>query len=473
MALSLPVFGTSTNELLAPMIPRVSHKLPVAKRLSGQTVVFSLEWHRVDSAQPASLKHVCDDSEGVFGVLLESESRDSELVLGVAAKTSNAKGWVCAASVAAKLYENALIVMPVNEHQYWLLALSGGVPVPGKEIIVSLAEAALIANDLLSAYEFECVGDRAFWTDHAPRSTFTPLSIDELFSRERIASASTLRIYRTNHAPKLVIVGALISVLALGYGYRYEATRWIEDTFTERGERDRIAALTAQVQSQNAQSVERFNQVASNYPLDHWIIRLGSTLDRLRLTARGWNLTQLECGTGLPYCLATWTNSGKGTYAGLKASIAGAGELAIESPQTAKQTVPIERYQSTQFNTSEVTAQVHALPSQEQLLEQHFSLLQALTIIPSVNAGMDIKSQETVGYAMDLPNSVSLEPIQPFQIGSWKLEGDGLRVLMGSLQKMDPQVFFGESLTITINLDQAGVVNTHWAVKGKYVAKTI
>jgi len=467
-----------------PLTLRVNHKLPHTRKIAGKTVAFSLEWHSVDDDRAAMLKRACDDSEGAYGVVMKSahdheanpSGVDSETVIGVAAKTPKVKSWACAASIAATLYDTALIVLRLDEDRYWLLALCNALPIPGKDWVGSEMEVSAIANDLLAAFDFECLGDREFWDrrnlDLEASSSSKSLTLDELLTADRVHSAPVLRVYRNHHTPKLVIAAALLAVIALGNGFGAQALDWVKNTFTEQGERDRLVALTQQVTAENAQSAQHFNRIASNYPLDHWIERLGSTLDRLRLTARGWNLTKLECGAGLPYCLATWSNTGKGTYAGLKQSISGVGELSVEAPQTVKQTVPIEPYQPHTFSDLEVVSRVEALPSQEELLVNHFSLLQALTIIPGVTAGMDIKSQKTIGYPLNLPSNFPLPRIQPFQLGQWNLEGNGLRELMGSLQKMDPQVFFGESLTLTISITDAGVVNTHWVVKGKYVSKT-
>ncbi len=451
-----------------PLILRINHKLPHTRKLAGHTVAFSLEWHAVND-DPGAYRAACADSDGSFGVLVEGKS--NERVIGVAAKTSKAKGWVAGTSSAASLYDNALIVIELDADQYWLLALCNGVPIPGKDWVGSFSEVSTIVNDLLIAYPFECFGTREFWSERPIATEFKEMSLSDLLSGERLTQADKLSVYRNNAASWIAFAACILVALAGLKLYGAEGVQWAQNTFTQQGERNRINALVQQVQSENAQYAQRFNEVASNYPLDHWIARLGSTLDQLRLTARGWSLTELECGAGLPYCLATWTNSGKGTYAGLKHSIAYAGELSVESPRTVEATVPIERYQPFEFSESEVLDLVHALPNKEQLLEKHFSLLQALTIIPSVSAGIDIKTTESVGYVLALPEEVPARRIEPFQIGTWNLEGDGVRVLMGSLQKLDPRVFFGESLTITINANESGVVSTHWAVKGKYVAK--
>jgi len=451
-----------------PLILRINHKLPHTRKLAGHTVAFSLEWHAVNDDSGA-YRAACTDSEGSFGVVIEG--KNDERVIGVAAKTPKAKGWVAAASIAASLYDNALIVIELDADQYWLLALCNGVPIPGKDWVGSFSEVSVIVNDLLIAFPFECFGTREFWSERPVVTDFKEMSLSDLLSDERLTQADRLSVYRNNAAPWIILAACVVVALAGLKLYGAEGVQWAQNTFTQQGERNRISALVQQVQSENAQYAQRFNQVASNYPLDHWIERLGSTLDQLRLTARGWNLTQLECGAGLPYCLATWTNSGKGTYAGLKHSIAYAGEFSVESPTLVRQSVPIERYQSFEFSEAEVLDLVHALPDKEQLLEKHFSLLQALTIIPSVSAGIEIKQTESVGYVLELPEDLPARRIEPFQIGTWELEGNGVRVLMGSLQKMDPRVFFGESLKITINANESGVVSTHWAVKGKYVAK--
>jgi len=281
-----------------PLTLRVNHKLPHTRKIAGKTVAFSLEWHSINDDRGSMVKRACDDSEGAYGVVMNSahdneappSGIDCEAVIGVAAKTPKAKGWVCAASIAAALYDTALLVLRLDDDRYWVLALCNGLPIPGKDWVGSEIEVSAIANDLLAAFDFECLGDREFWDrrnlDPEASSSSKSLTLDELLTADRVHSALALRVYRNHHTPKLVIAAALLAVMALGNGFGVQALDWVKNTFTEQGERDRLVALSQQVTAENAQSAQHFNRIASNYPLDHWMGRLGYTLDRLRLPGR-------------------------------------------------------------------------------------------------------------------------------------------------------------------------------------------
>ena len=218
MAVSIPglggLFGGGDD---LPLIMRLNHKLPHTQTIAGHTVAFSLEWHRLDSDEAAHIRNACADSDGSFGVVLTGNETSDEQVIGVAAKTAKAKGWVCAAEVAASMYDSAIIVLPLGDDHYWLLALCNGVPIPGKDWVGTQDEVKNFVSDLLSWYSFECYGDREFWGSLSSKPEFKEISLSDLLTSERLSQTEPLRAYHNNSTQWLVIGVMALTMVGLAF----------------------------------------------------------------------------------------------------------------------------------------------------------------------------------------------------------------------------------------------------------------
>ena len=459
------------------------HKTPVFQRINGHQLVFSLEWHWLASREDRpAIRRACRESDGAYGALISGRGVDGdesehavEHVLGVPAKHKKLKRCVSAAAVVSNLYDTAVIVVPLGD-QYWLLALSRGTPIVGKDMVGSATTLRPVVQELLSAYpEFQCVGDLTFWRDVVKTEPpVTEASIDELFSRERVTKAPALSRYEHNWTSSwLRIAAVIVPLLMLGL-YQQEIRSAARAYFTDAEQRELQARWDQQVQRHNQQIVDAYNDIAANHPVDNWILRLAVTIDQLRLEARGWGLESLSCGAQLPYCTATWRNQGVGTFDGLQRAMGRAGRLDFTNPLEVTQSIELSNHQTMQFTHSDLAAAIARIPNEHEFKLRHISVLQAISSIPGVSAGVELDRRQSVGGTIQPPaGTIQREPIlEGFTYGDWSLAGEGLRLLVGSMQKLDASVFFGRSMKIEFRRDSAGIYTARWEIRGNYIVKS-
>lgn len=478
--------GSSSNEVLENLLyAEREHKTAVFRRMHGHQLVFALEWYWLASSEDrTAIRQACRESASAYGALVSGHGLDGddsdqavEHVLGVPAKHQKLRRCISAAALLSQVYDTALIVLRLDDTQYWLLALSRGTPIVGKDLVSgSMATLRQIVQELLDAYpDFQCVGDVAFWRDEIKTDRLvTEASLEELFSAERVEKAKALSRYEHNWQSAWLRTAAVVVPLCFAGVYYQDIQDAARRYFTDAEQRELQARWDDQVQRHNQQVVEAYNQIAANHPVDNWILRLAITIDQLRLEVRGWGLQSLSCGAQLPYCTAEWRNRGVGTFQGLERTMGHAGRLEFTSPLEATQSIEITNPSGTRFNPTIVATALDQIPTEREFKLHHISVLQAISSIPSVNAGVELERRQSVGGTLHVPDGVHhSEPILTgFSYGDWRLQGEGLRLLVGSMQKLDASVFFGASMKIEFRRDTDGGYVAKWEIKGNYIVKS-
>lgn len=473
--------------MLAAWVDRMTADVPdvrdrktaYVQRLGGRQVVFGLEWYMVaGEGDKSAIRHACRDSAGDFGVLMHSQGDEGanteESVFGVIANMRRLSRATAAASVVADIYTTAIIVIAIDSEHYWLLGLSQGIPIIGKDMILGSAKTKQIVNELIMAYpDFELVGDAIFWRDIKSDSRFVEESLSSLFTTERVHRAAALSRY-DRQWQGLGFRAALLAIpLAAGLVYSQDIRAFVERHWSDTQQIEQQRLWDEQVSRENAAIVNEYNLVAANHPIDNWIQRLAMTVDRLKLETRGWRLTSLECGSQLPYCTATWVNQGVGTFKGLSAAMGHVGEMQFITPGQVAQTITIQHASPASFDESVVAHAVEAMPDKTAFYLNHVSVLQALASIPYINAGLNKSELRIIGANTQPPPDVNqtIAPLGQFAVGSWQLSGEGLKLLIGALQKLDARVFFGKSLLLEFQRNDSGHYTVSWRIEGDYVVK--
>lgn len=470
----------SLKDRLATDIPALrDHKLAYLQRIGGRQVVFGVEWYLVTSAaDKAGIRQACRESAGNFGVLMHSHADDGtgadEAVFGVPANIRRLSRATAAASVAASVYTTAIVVIAIDAEHYWLLGLSQGIPILGKDMILGAAKTKQIVIELLMAFpEFELVGDAEFWRDLKPGARVIEEDLESLFTAERVQNAALLTRYDRQWHGFGVRAALLVIPMVIALTYYEDIKQFGERHWSDTQQIEQQRMWDDQVARENATIVAEYNRVAANHPIDNWIQRLARTVDRLKLESRGWRLASLECGSQLPYCTATWLNQGVGTFKGLSATMGHVGEMQFVSPGQVTQTITIPHMSPAQFDERAVANAIARMPDKSRFYVDYVSVLQALSSVPYIDAGLNQTELRIIGVNTQMPPDVSpsTEPLGQFAVGSWRLSGEGLKLLIGSLQKLDARVFFGKSLLLEFHRSDSGHYSATWRIEGDYVVK--
>ena len=170
---------------------RIRFKKIYIKTIHGQSICFGMEWHKMESDSNKELQQSSIQSKGYYSSKIKDV--DGSFLIGIPAEAINLpKNTKSAAIVAASVYENAIIVIALDEDKYWLLATVNGVPVIKKDVITDLQLAKKITEELLILYpEFSCVGIGDFWRSNFPEQEFIEDKVDTLFDLERVKKSAS------------------------------------------------------------------------------------------------------------------------------------------------------------------------------------------------------------------------------------------------------------------------------------------
>lgn len=449
---------------------RVRFKKHYKKKAFKKTLIFGLEWHLLKGDGKDEIINACGESQGAFGSLIEN---DQEKILGVPAQSNNCKGTIPAAAIVASVYADAITVLHFEGDGYWLLATQNGVPVVHYDLVSDKEEIQDITKDLIDAYgDFTCLGDVEFWQSIGVKNAL-PQTFDEIFTEQRVTGTEPLKFYRgqATHILKTYgIAAALVLIAAVGWK---PASIFVDGYLNRMESVNTQDKWIAQVDLQRNEIISQYNEIATNHPIDHWVLRLTNTINQLKLRASGWELASLECSAGLPHCLVTWRNQGVGTFRSIFSDVGHLGEISLKSAKSVEQVISIPGYQKAVFSSSEISNIVYGLPNEKNLKLDHASVMQQLSSINFVTGSMQHVNLREVGYPLSVPTDMMLnqKPIAPFKVGKWKLSGENISILIGSMQMLDPLVFFGKKLVIDFSHDGLDVT-TKWEIEGEYTFKS-
>ena len=310
--------------------------------------------------------------------------------------------------------------------------------------------------------------DCDFVNNHLPKEkNYTKVRLSDIFHTERLTTDYALSRQAKrylNYAPYALAASAVIAIgvflvpnLILN-GPSSAAKQRAEKSWYEQAlwEKDSI--------------IGSYNRAAATYPIDNWVSSLLKILNQIPLEAGGWYFTEFNCKTGMRHCDLTWANSGFGTFKSLDYTVNGLGALTLVNPDEAKQKIEMLQYNSPMFSEPDVKERILHLPDVEQFKIEHVSVLQLLRTIPELE--FSIQAPTPGQRVSNSPSGVQQSINFPgFDTGVWELQGKGINILIDSVLKLDPNVYFGQLLKINITYNER-VISADWKIGGEYVSKT-
>src|SRR5690625_5951082 len=107
----------------------------------------------------------------------------------------------------------------------------------------------------------------------------------------------------------------------------------------------------------------------------------------------------------------------------------------ITNPLEVTQRIELSNHQTNQFTHTDLAAAIARIPNEHEFKLRHISVLQAISSIPGVSAGVELDRRQSVGGTIQPPaGTIQREPIlEGFTYGDWSLAVEGLRMFVGSL----------------------------------------
>jgi hypothetical protein len=454
---------------------RPSFKKSSVKEINGIPLCFGMEWYEYNLISKTNILHSSIESNSYYVTLIKSEEGGG--LVGVPAGINHLpKNCRSAAQVVCDVYENSIVVIKFSYTKYWLLATIDGKPVLEKDVVSEFPMIKKMCEELLILYpDFKCTGDNDFWRENFSEIIHVEESEDTLFDVDRVTKNPALILSRgklKGIIKKVLPLFMLLLVGILTYSYTQNFFKKTIENFDTEALKDK---WDVQILGINNDVLEKYNTVASNHPLSHWIVKLASTVDKLPIQAGGWNLSLLTCASGLPYCTVEWKARPIGTFKSLYNKVNYLGKLDFSNKDTAYQTIPIINYKKTRFDIEAIEIILEEMPNLYDFKLEHFSTLQKIGSIGFINFGVKMNNREKAGYTIAPPTELgesAVLPLSGFEYGEWGMKGKGITILLGAMQMLEPTIFFGQSLEIKYIID-TGRATTTWEIEGKYVIKSI
>ncbi len=453
---------------------RTIFKQAFYEKIIDQRYVFSLEWHCNGASDAVTTKRSLYDSGALSAVLVGGEGKS--VLVGAPAQSIRHVEAKSAAAIVSSKYNNALVAAQLPSGQWWLLAVVDGQPLSGMDVVGDYDSLRERAAELIRDFPgFELVGEVEFWGgDLAGKSLdrVQSLGIDQLLEHDAEDDSYRLKRLRGN-AKRTVMFSAPLCALVFAVFVGWD---FISEVVAMPFKQQELDEMRESWERQNkvevASVIEKYNDLASTKPLNRWIVNMGRTLDGLPLEAGGWDLSVMDCGAGLSYCTIEWKNSGVGTFESLRSRVAILGSLDLKSSTVVKQSIKIKGYRQSQSGGSDVRRELNDLPSANDFNYHHISIIQSIGSIDGVTYSVKRSKKSPIVNAPPHEIAVDYEWDYPlFMYGPWELRGEGVDVLIGSMNMLDGSVFFGYNLKIEFSRS-LGEVSANWTVGGYYMSRS-
>ncbi|ODS23562.1 hypothetical protein AB835_08085 [Candidatus Endobugula sertula] len=466
-------------------------------RIEGQLWALGLEWHQVKGKE-ASVRHcrqLAKDSRGTYGTLCYAPEpdRDDEDVettndvntplplFGVVANAGRGRRARSAAVLVDQTYEQAIVVLPIEDGVYWLCAVAGGMVIIGKDVVSDEDEIRTMATELLSLNpDFTCVGDDTFWDevdwsslDRDP-ATVDVIDVDTFFDPQDSSDVPALIHYGSRRW--LWASLAMISACVVGIAAHQAYQQWLApEPVAAQVEQDPAEIAMDTHNATVTRVVQESGIHRSNVA---WTQRVLALVDRTPVNTRGWTLQRVECGFMSDQCELQWS-SAIGTYADLLQARGSQSQMTFDGPKQATEVLPLsvkDRLLSSLRDQGAVRQYVTTLPNTRHFDVQHVSQLQEFDSLDDVSR-FGLNTQPAQSY-LSLAPVPTRQTVGSLVVGDWHLDGTGITILLGSIQLLNPSVFHVQSLALTLKKttsNQSSLSRTElsveWKLTGNYTTQ--
>src|SRR5690625_7240350 len=105
----------------------------------------------------------------------------------------------------------------------------------------------------------------------------------------------------------------------------------------------------------------------------------------------------------------------------------------ITNPLEVTQRIELSNHQTNQFTHTDLAAAIARIPNENEFKLRHISVLQAISSIPGVSAGVEVDRRQSVGGTIQPPaGAIQREPnVEGLTTGDGSLAGEGCRRVGG------------------------------------------
>lgn len=285
----------------------------------SKPVAVALDWHSLPGATSERKEiDALTKREGIkFGCVVSDEDAGATVV-GLTADSK--EGTACGAAwLAAASNREALILLePFEEDRFWLCAVRAGLPVPGRDIVISSAEIAHKLHEFIAAY---------------PDSRVCSVvgNVDQLYPNvhpqafaEIVVSTNAKRVRRISgiNPATVGLIGVVVLAFAAWYGAdsylgrlrQLEAqAKLLEMTEVQKRTEAQKAEMLRKQHREAGEALIR--QVVLEKPsVDQLIGTIMGELESKPMVLAGWQLVGFDC-TQMS-CELRWHRDGLGTVLG-------------------------------------------------------------------------------------------------------------------------------------------------------------
>lgn len=439
-------------------------------RVHGYLFVLGLEWHETREPNKRYLRQLAKNSKGSYGTLLGSSNESSPL-FGVVADAKQGRRARSGAAYLANNYDQAVVILPLDNEIYWLCAVINGEVLIGKDIVSSIDTIRVMASELLSLNSgFQCVGDEQCWSEAGIKHPVEALSIDELFIKEECIAVPYLEHYGSRRWLWVAVSVAALCLASIGVHLVYRDWQQQEALrTTEAIEKDpREIAISMHDDT----VLSAFMSEGLHHANGRWVRRVLSLLDNTPLASNGWGLKEVACDFNSDQCIQSWEST-VGSYADFlsaRTTQDDQSNVTFVNPKKIENTIQLVAKQQLLAplkNKTYISSFLTELPKQRDFQISDVSILQSVGVLDMVNFGVD--SLPTTTYSAP-PSFQSIHPLGHLAIGDWQLDGRDLIILLGAVQLLNPSVFHIQSLTMTLNASNENDT-VIWSIKGRYTTQ--
>ncbi|WP_422452211.1 hypothetical protein [Endozoicomonas sp. ALC066] len=433
--------------------------------LEGKSIAIGMRWYAHSPADKRTIARAAAECKSSFG--FEIGGKKGHVTGFYTGKKPNKK-IVCGAAAIASNYDKGIFVFGLGSGRFWLLVIAQGQPICGYDRICGGEDAKTTIDQLQSVdstFDVFCTDD---FIGFLEGKDHVRTSLESLLRPETLKP--TLCIERKvqkylDYMPHALVAGSVIGSVAILF-----STGILSEPVTEFQAEKVQEKWELSARHEQNKIIGQFNNVTKNQEIESWLAAALSTVNKIPLEIGGWYFKEFSCEDGKPYCVIEWENTGYGTFKSLNYNVNELGPLTFSEPNVATQTINIPASARTTLSAEDIRKRIERLPNLEELKLQHVSVLQLLGTVPDLE--FQINSPVNAGVISRPPPGVEQTVSYPsFSYGEWELQGLGLHILIDSVLKLDPEIFFGQSLNIKITYSK-NEIKAEWHIGGDYVSKS-
>lgn len=458
-------------------------------RIDGTIWVLGLEWHIVKDVSVRHCRQLAKKSRGSYGTFcypkklgsLDGEDRTIEEstplpLFGVVANGGRGRRARSAAVLVGQSYEQAIVVLRIEEGAYWLCAVVKGMVILDKDVASDEDEIKKMATELLELNpDFVCVGDDVFWSSldwsnlGVDPSPVKKMDVDTFFELDDSSNIPVLAHYGGHRWlwVSLTMMGACVAGIAAHQAYQ----QWLApDPVVVQIKQDPAEVA---MDSHNATVTRVVQEQGLHRSNITWTQRVLALVDRTPVSINGWQLEAVKCEFVSDQCLLKWSSK-IGTYADFLQARGRDSQTTFTGPKQAQEVLSLLIKESVLKPLQDrgiLRQYLSLLPSTHHFEIQDVSKLQEFDSLDVITS-FGLNAQPAKSYLSPAPVPTR-QTLGSLVVGDWHLNGKGLGILLGSIQLLNSSVFHVQSLTLTLKADgtnqsSSSALSVQWKLAGHY-----